>query len=136
MPFTVSRLETRIYLYQASDEMTIAEMVEGMRAGVALAEKHGENPHVQIIDLGDAGQIPVDVPGLARVSSAVGNNIRYTFIIKATSTTQTTGRVIQKVLPSYRRMQFLGSIEEARTLARTLLAETQAPDNGIKNTRH
>jgi len=89
-----------------------------------------ENPYVQIIDLSDAGTIPVSISEIARLNERFEQEVLQVVVVQAPETSRLMGRTLTKVAPTFQNFLFCDTLDEAINSAYELLAENKLRENG------
>ncbi len=125
MPITVEALESRIYLSTWIDYISIEDIRTAALRRKELADNDNATSCVSIVDVSQAGSIPVNVQALQEtmeadprviVSVIVGANIQARILVE--NLTRIT----------HLKMEFAYSVEDALKRARATLAEHDRSD--------
>lgn len=123
MPVTVTRVERRIYHYRWHGSVRLEETDEAGIEGQRMAAEHGENPHIQMLDLRDAQRIPLNIHGSARIAERQKDDIIRIVVVGAPRAGQALGQALKKFSPLLRNMVFVEDYEQAVAVGRDLIAE-------------
>ena len=123
MPVTVTRLEPGIYRYQWLGLTKLEETKEALSEAVEQGKLHGDNPHVQIIDLSEVGRYPVDLRGLGEISEMQREYVRRVLVVAASPGAKLLGRTLTRIVPALRNMRFYETLDEALIAARDIIRE-------------
>jgi hypothetical protein len=123
MPVTVTRLEPGIYRYQWLGLTRLEETREALQGAVEQGKQHGDNPHVQIIDLSEVRRYPVDLRGLGEISEMQREYVRCVLVVAASPGAKLLGRTLTRIVPALRNMQFHETLDQAVVAAREIIGE-------------
>jgi hypothetical protein len=88
-----------------------------------MAAEHGENPHIQMLDLRDAQRIPLNIHGSARIAERQKDDIIRIVVVGAPRAGQALGQALKKFSPLLRNMVFVEDYEQAVAVGRDLIAK-------------
>lgn len=125
MPVEVTRLERGIYRYRWLGRVTVPETEEALNKAVALGQEHGDNPHVQILDMSEVERIPMDLWGLGKIGEKQKQDVMRVMVVKAPVAGRLFGETLQKVMPVLRMLEFHNTLDEAVKSARLVVANKE-----------
>jgi hypothetical protein len=126
MPIEVTRIEEGIYHYQWLGNVTVEEGRDAGIRGAAMADKLGENPHIQILDAENVKKLPVDIRGLGGVGAEQAGVSIQILVIHAPAIGRIIVNTLKSLVPFLRNMEFCTDMDEALAKARTTLSEYKA----------
>lgn len=123
MPVEVTRLEAGVYRYQWLGHTRLDETIEALEEAIALGTEHGDNPHVQIIDMTAVKRYPLEMRGLGRIADMQKTHVLRVLVVSTSAGAQMLGRTLSRIVPVLSGLEFHKTLESAVESAREIVAQ-------------